>query len=202
MPHADGVRSSWTRIVRWLEEHAPASAQALNPPATDADIQRLSDHLRFRLPQALETWLRQNNGSTAKDSTTAVPGGFRLVPHVDSRIFPGGEVFLDCQSIINHHGNDQCPGAGVPRDRLPEEVRLVAGRIAGRRGRHAGTRPWRRCAHAWMSPVRPRRAGGLGLTSIFRDGSSVRLASDFGLLGRLRAGLRAWRGSVRRRCRV
>ncbi|MEU6611691.1 SMI1/KNR4 family protein [Streptomyces shenzhenensis] len=106
MPHADGVRSSWTRIVRWLEEHAPASAQALNPPATDAEIQRLSDHLGFRLPQALETWLRQNNGSTAKDSTTAVPGGFRLVPHVDSRIFPGGEVFLDCQSIIGHHGND------------------------------------------------------------------------------------------------
>ncbi|MFQ6200349.1 SMI1/KNR4 family protein, partial [Streptomyces sp. NPDC000405] len=106
MSHADGVRSSWTRIVRWLEEHAPASAQALNPPATDADIQRLSDHLGFRLPQALETWLRQNNGSTAKDSTTAVPGGLRLVPHVDSRIFPGGEVFLDCQSIIDHHGND------------------------------------------------------------------------------------------------
>ncbi|WP_155056125.1 SMI1/KNR4 family protein [Streptomyces blattellae] len=105
MSHADGVRYEWARIVRWLVENAPASAQALNPPATDADLQRLSDHLGFGLPEVLETWLRQNNGSTAKDSRTAVPGGFRLVPHADSRIFPGGEVFLDCQSIIDRHGN-------------------------------------------------------------------------------------------------
>ncbi|MEV2210481.1 SMI1/KNR4 family protein [Streptomyces sp. NPDC050997] len=95
MSHPDGVRSSWIRIVRWLEKNAAASAHALNPPATDADIQQLRDQLGFRIPEALEAWLRLNNGSTAK-----------LVPHVDSMIFPGGEVFLDCQSIIDRHRNN------------------------------------------------------------------------------------------------
>ncbi|MFE0178883.1 SMI1/KNR4 family protein [Streptomyces sp. NPDC059002] len=103
MADTDDVASPWSRIVRWLESHAPASAQALNPPATAADIQQLNDSLGFRIPQALEVWLRLNNGSTAKDSRTPIPGGFRLVPHPDSGIFPGGEVFLDCQSIIDHH---------------------------------------------------------------------------------------------------
>jgi cell wall assembly regulator SMI1 len=103
MPSADDVTSSWTRIVRWLETNAPASAQALNPPATDADIRHLNDILGFRIPQALESWLRLNNGSTAKDSKAPIPGGFQLIPHIDSSIFPGGEVFLDCQRIFDQH---------------------------------------------------------------------------------------------------
>ena len=100
MSHADAVRLSWTRIVRWLEENAPASAQALNPPAAEADIRELRDSLGCQVPEALETWLRLNNGSTAKDSRISIPGGVRLTPHLDSKIFPGGEVFLDCQSIV------------------------------------------------------------------------------------------------------
>ncbi|MFM9582458.1 SMI1/KNR4 family protein [Streptomyces caniscabiei] len=103
MSYADDVTSSWTRVVRWLENHAPASAQALNPPATDADIQHLNDSLGFRIPEPLETWLRLNNGSTAKDSKIPIPGGFQLIPHLDSKLFPGGEVFLDCQSTINQY---------------------------------------------------------------------------------------------------
>ncbi|MFD7168484.1 SMI1/KNR4 family protein [Streptomyces violascens] len=103
MSYSEAVTSSWTRIVRWLENHAAASAQALNPPATDADIQQLNDALGFRIPQALETWLRMNNGSTAKDRRTPIPGGFQLLPDPASKLFPGGEVFLDCQSIIDRH---------------------------------------------------------------------------------------------------
>ncbi|MGN9821805.1 SMI1/KNR4 family protein [Streptomyces sp. SD11] len=86
-----------------MESNAAASAQALNPPAADADIQHLNDSLGFRLPQVLETWLRLNNGSSTKDSRIRIPGGFQLGPHLDSKIFPGGEVFLDCQSIIDRH---------------------------------------------------------------------------------------------------
>ncbi|WP_367046147.1 SMI1/KNR4 family protein [Streptomyces sp. Je 1-332] len=103
MSYTDDITSSWTRIVRWLESEAPASAQALNPPATVADIRQLNDALGFRVPQPLETWLRLNNGSTAKDPRISIPGGTQLIPHLDSKIFPGGEVFLDCQSIVAHH---------------------------------------------------------------------------------------------------
>ncbi|MFJ8060954.1 SMI1/KNR4 family protein [Streptomyces sp. NPDC096142] len=103
MSYAYDVTSSWTRIVRWLERNAPASARALNPPATEVDIQHLNHSLGFHIPEPLETWLRLNNGSTAKDSRIPIPGGFQLIPHVGSSMFPGGEVFLDCQSTINRY---------------------------------------------------------------------------------------------------
>ncbi len=106
MPEGHAVRSSWTRIVRWLEAHAPASAQALNAPATAADLRELRDGLGYDIPGDLEAWLRLNNGSTAKDSSTPVPGGTRPAPHPDSALFPGGEVFLDCRSITTLYRNN------------------------------------------------------------------------------------------------
>ncbi len=106
MSHSHAVGASWTRIVRWLEEHAPASAQALNPPATADDIRELSDGLGFEVPEVLETWLRLNNGSTAKDSRVPAPGGARVIPHLDSKLFPGGEVFLDCRRITGLYQNN------------------------------------------------------------------------------------------------
>ncbi|MFD7942051.1 hypothetical protein ACFV5K_03325, partial [Streptomyces sp. NPDC059744] len=148
MSSADDVTSSWTRIVSWLGNNAPASAQALNPPATDADMRHLNDTLGFRIPQALESWLRLNNGSTAKDSRTPIPGGFQLVPHSDSSIFPGGEVFLDCRRIIDQHqtclriadDNGGAVGGDPARIPLPGEAVAHYGmwRVAGQ---GAGTAP-------------------------------------------------------------
>ncbi|MFJ3880808.1 SMI1/KNR4 family protein [Streptomyces sp. NPDC090077] len=103
MPNSDEVTLSWTRIVHWLEDHAPASAEALNPPAADADILRLNDSLGFPVPEPLEAWLRLNNGSTARDSKTPISGGYQLNQHRDSLIFPGGAAFLDCRRIIENH---------------------------------------------------------------------------------------------------
>ncbi|MEV4426427.1 SMI1/KNR4 family protein [Streptomyces sp. R-07] len=103
MSDADDVLSAWSRITRWLEKHAPAGARALRPPATDADIALLQDALGCPVPGELEAWLRRNNGSTALDTRTAVPGGDRFVPHRDSGLFPGGEVFLDCASIAERY---------------------------------------------------------------------------------------------------
>ncbi|MCX5199769.1 molybdenum cofactor biosysnthesis protein MoeA [Streptomyces sp. NBC_00249] len=103
MSNADTVALSWARIVRWLQENAPASAAALNPPATDTDLQYLSGALGSPVPEPLETWLCLNNGSTAKDSITQIPGGQQLDVHQDSSIFPRDMVFLDCQRIISNH---------------------------------------------------------------------------------------------------
>ncbi|MFC9594862.1 SMI1/KNR4 family protein [Streptomyces sp. NPDC056944] len=106
MSDADAVLPAWSRIVHWLREHAPAGARALNPPATDADLRLLADALGYPVPGELEAWLRVNNGSTALDTRTPIPGGHRLDPHPDSRLFPGGEVFLDCASIAERHGRN------------------------------------------------------------------------------------------------
>ncbi|MGW3635901.1 SMI1/KNR4 family protein [Streptomyces sp. NPDC005122] len=103
MPFTDDVTSPWSRNRPWLRDRAPANAGALNPPATDADIERLNTSLGFRVPRGLETWLRLNNGSTARDFRTPIPGGFQLFRHLDSPIFPAGMVCLDCGSSIDHH---------------------------------------------------------------------------------------------------
>lgn len=104
MSEVDEVVSAWNRIVRWLEVNAPASVQALRPPATDADIDRLNEYLGFEIPDVLEAWLRVNNGSTAKDSKRPIPGGgTALIAHVDSVIFPDGKVFHGCEEIMRQH---------------------------------------------------------------------------------------------------
>ncbi len=93
------VVSSWKRIVRWLEQNAPASAMSLGRPATDNEIRRLRVALGVPVPKPLEAWLRLNNGSTARDELVAIPGGHAIEIAKTSSIFPGGEIFLDCQSI-------------------------------------------------------------------------------------------------------
>jgi cell wall assembly regulator SMI1 len=105
MSQTDDITSPWIRIVRWLESDAPASARALQPPAGDADIARLNDSLGFRVPEVLEAWLRLNNGSTAKDTPEVIGGVPTVIPHPDSRILPGGKVFLDCQRIAQQHAH-------------------------------------------------------------------------------------------------
>ncbi|MEV7344161.1 SMI1/KNR4 family protein [Streptomyces sp. NPDC093544] len=104
MSQVDEVISAWERIVRWLEDHAPASAQALHPPATNGDIHRLNERLGFDIPDVLEAWLRMNNGSTAKDTTQPIPGGgVALIKHVDSGLFPSGMAFHGCDEIAREH---------------------------------------------------------------------------------------------------
>lgn len=104
MSQVDEVISAWERIVSRLEERAPASAQALRPPATNEDIQRLNERLGFEIPDVLEAWLRLNNGSTAKDTTQPIPGGGVMrIPHADSGLFPSGMAFHGCDEIAREH---------------------------------------------------------------------------------------------------
>ncbi|MGW6882630.1 SMI1/KNR4 family protein [Streptomyces goshikiensis] len=101
MSDVEQVVSSWTRIARWLQSNAPISAGALGPPATNAEIQHLSHALGFSVPAQLEAWLRLNNGSTAKDSRTPIPGGNALKIDRDAIIFPESGIFLDSKRIAD-----------------------------------------------------------------------------------------------------
>ncbi|MEE1930331.1 SMI1/KNR4 family protein [Streptomyces sp. TRM 70351] len=106
MPEADIVTSNWARILRWVRAHAPESAAALRPPATQEEIDRLSESLGTGLPEALRAWLSISNGSTVKDEKEPIPGGgTALLPHPDSALFPDGCVFLGCEEIAREHAD-------------------------------------------------------------------------------------------------
>ena len=102
---AERVGQAWWSIVCWMEENAPLSAEALNPPAGDEDIARLRTALEVDIPDVLETWLRMNNGSTAKDRKEPIPGCRRVVHHPDSAIFPFGKAFLSSQEMVAHRAD-------------------------------------------------------------------------------------------------
>jgi hypothetical protein len=83
-----------------MEKNAPSSVEALNPPAGDEDISQLRSALGGDIPDVLDVWLRMNNGSTAKDRMDPIPGGFSVVSHPDSVVFPSGKAFLSSREMI------------------------------------------------------------------------------------------------------
>ncbi|MGW7008839.1 SMI1/KNR4 family protein [Streptomyces sp. NPDC054933] len=93
----------WHRITTWLQHNAPTSAQALRPGAGASDLRALADALGFEVPPHLRAWLSLNNGSTANWAYVQIPGGTRIDQTPDAGIFPGGKVFLDCQSIARQY---------------------------------------------------------------------------------------------------
>ena len=99
------VRQAWGSMVGWMENNAPSSTEALNPPASDAEISQLRRALGGDIPDVLDVWLRMNNGSTAKGRREPIPGGFRVVCHPDSAIFPAGKAFLSSQDMIAHRAD-------------------------------------------------------------------------------------------------
>ncbi|MEU6055100.1 SMI1/KNR4 family protein [Streptomyces xanthochromogenes] len=57
------VEGAWGRIEAWLEEHAPATAALLRPPASDADIDAVEESIGVVFPPALRAWYRLHDGT-------------------------------------------------------------------------------------------------------------------------------------------
>ncbi|MFF3619099.1 SMI1/KNR4 family protein [Streptomyces sp. NPDC002467] len=66
------VSESWTRIEKWLADHAPAAHAALAPPADSADIAAVERVIGGPLPRALVASLRRHDGLRGH--------GFTLIP--------------------------------------------------------------------------------------------------------------------------
>ncbi|MEE4546884.1 SMI1/KNR4 family protein [Streptomyces sp. V4-01] len=116
MSDTEDVRVAWGRTVHWLAVHAPASARALRGPATDEDLAGLRAALGFDVPDVLETLLRMNNGSTAKDTTRTLPSGrTAAAPHLDSAVLPPGRVLLGCAEMAEKRAKWQSFGE-TPED--------------------------------------------------------------------------------------
>jgi cell wall assembly regulator SMI1 len=68
------IDRAWSRIERWLAQHAPASYASLRPPASPADLARTQAVLGRRLPAELVASLRRHNGVTLdRTSSFALP---------------------------------------------------------------------------------------------------------------------------------
>ncbi|MFE9606573.1 SMI1/KNR4 family protein [Streptomyces hokutonensis] len=102
---AERVRQAWGSVVGWMERNAPSSVEALNPPAGDEDMSQLRSALGGDVPDVLDAWLRMNNGSTAKDQREPITGGFKVIRHPDSAIFPLGKALLSSQEMIEHRAD-------------------------------------------------------------------------------------------------
>ncbi|MCW3841896.1 hypothetical protein ONA70_17495 [Micromonospora yasonensis] len=66
------VAESWARIVAWCREHAPATAEAIRPPAGAAALERAQAATRGLWPEDLRTWY------TLADGTQRTPAGYIL----------------------------------------------------------------------------------------------------------------------------
>jgi cell wall assembly regulator SMI1 len=52
-----GVAESWARVVAWCEEHAPATAEAIRPPAGISALREAEALTGGSWPDDLRTWL-------------------------------------------------------------------------------------------------------------------------------------------------
>ncbi|MFI9601500.1 SMI1/KNR4 family protein [Streptomyces sp. NPDC052043] len=77
----DDLNVVLARLDAWLEANAPADHAALNPPATQDDIDAIADR-RFPLHPDLVTWLGRHDGLTATKGHAGpgviIPEGFIL----------------------------------------------------------------------------------------------------------------------------
>jgi cell wall assembly regulator SMI1 len=83
------VARSWSRIERWLAEHAPVSYGQLNPPAEGSAIAEAERALGVAFPPSLVTLLGLHDGvDDWKDGAYVLrakflPGNYRLLPLAD-----------------------------------------------------------------------------------------------------------------------
>lgn len=83
------VARSWSRIERWLAEHAPVSYGQLNPPAERSVIAEAERALGVAFPPSLVTLLGLHDGvDDWKDGAYVLrakflPGNYRLLPLAD-----------------------------------------------------------------------------------------------------------------------
>jgi len=66
-----GVAESWARVVAWCKEHAPATAEAIRPPAGISAL-REAEALTGGWPDDLRTWY------ALADGTERTPAGYVL----------------------------------------------------------------------------------------------------------------------------
>ena len=68
------LKDSWFEINRWLEKEAPKIKQALNPPATESELDKLKAVVDTALPSDLISLYSIHNGMNANKMTNLIYG--------------------------------------------------------------------------------------------------------------------------------
>ena len=69
-----GIEEAWERIVRWCEECAPATAEAVGAPAAPAAIAAVEAAFGWRWPADLRAWYAQADGAARTPAGYLLPG--------------------------------------------------------------------------------------------------------------------------------
>ncbi|MEV5158696.1 SMI1/KNR4 family protein [Streptomyces sp. NPDC053728] len=88
---------AWARFTQWLSECAPIHADALNPPATEEQIEQAESRMGVRLPLELRQVLMINNGTTARKRTLSGRSSYDVRGGGDYSPFPSHNVFNDVE---------------------------------------------------------------------------------------------------------
>ena len=68
------LKESWIEINGWLERNAPKIKQALNPPATKSDLNKLEEIIEAPLPEDLVSLYSIHNGTNALEMANFIYG--------------------------------------------------------------------------------------------------------------------------------
>lgn len=88
---------AWARFTQWLSEYAPVHADALNPPATEEQIEQAESRMGVSLPLELRQILMINNGTTARNRTLSGNSFYDARGGGDYSPFPSYNVFNDVE---------------------------------------------------------------------------------------------------------
>ncbi|WP_405476172.1 SMI1/KNR4 family protein [Streptomyces sp. NBC_00009] len=125
MSEVEQVTSAWLRVTGVLEASNPGGFGALSPGATDERLGALSGTLQCELPAVLETLLRLNDGSTAKNRREGLPGGgVAVITDPDCAILDGMEL-LGSQEIVKRYREYLAYAEGDPNYWKPNWIPII-----------------------------------------------------------------------------
>ncbi|GAA4634253.1 hypothetical protein GCM10023196_075030 [Actinoallomurus vinaceus] len=110
------VASSWDRIITWLHAHAPTTAAAVNPPATDEAIDDAAWTVGVPLPADIRALYRAADGMW--DAPTAgclIPPVYGLYPLEEALCFQRVRV----NAFAERDGSDERWGTAEEVDGAP-----------------------------------------------------------------------------------
>jgi cell wall assembly regulator SMI1 len=117
------IRESLKTIVSWMLKNAPKTLKGLNPPATQAEIERVEFDIGMKLPESFKEFLSIHNGE-AWDAASLLGDDNRL---------------LSCVEIVEQYRLGEEIGASVDdpefsaiefwKDRVSSQVFFVKGAV-------------------------------------------------------------------------
>jgi cell wall assembly regulator SMI1 len=103
------MKMQWDRLESWLKIYNPALFADLNPPASDADIQKLEKQLGVDLPTDFVEFLKVHDGQRCKAGWLFSDSEFLS----SQRILDEWSIWKDLLDSGDFGGTEPKPGTGI-----------------------------------------------------------------------------------------